>query len=131
MMQGSHYTADLIGCNLNKLTEYDALIAWVLTQVNAVGLRALTHQFYLFPNKSKQLVNGGITMTVLLAESHICIHTWPELLAVTLDVYVCNVETNNSNKAQQLIELIIQWFEPINSEQQVLKRGRLLPVIRA
>ena len=32
----------------------------------------------------------GVTGTVLLAESHLAIHTWPEAGFVTVDVYVCN-----------------------------------------
>jgi spermidine synthase len=33
---------------------------------------------------------------VLLAESHLALHTWPERAGVTLDVYVCNFSTDNS-----------------------------------
>ena len=34
----------------------------------------------------------GVTGTVLLAESHLAIHTWPEQGFVTIDVYVCNLQ---------------------------------------
>ena len=35
---------------------------------------------------------------VLLAESHLAIHTWPERRGVTLDVYVCNFTADNTGK---------------------------------
>jgi spermidine synthase len=41
----------------------------------------------------------GVTGTVLLAESHLAIHTWPETGSVTIDVYVCNFSADNSGKA--------------------------------
>ena len=49
---------------------------------------------------------GGITGTILLAESHLAIHTWPERAGVTLDVYVCNFTADNTGKAEQLFEAL-------------------------
>lgn len=67
----------------------------------------------------------GITGVVLLAESHLAIHTWPELGAVTLDTYVCNVGTDNSTRAHALMAVLIALFSPKHIEQQVVERGRL------
>ena len=49
-----------------------------------------------------QFEPAGVTGTVLLAESHLAIHTWPEHGFVTIDVYVCNYTTDNSAKAGTL-----------------------------
>jgi hypothetical protein len=40
---------------------------------------------------------GGVTGVVLLAESHLAVHTWPAA-AVTLDVYVCNSGDNSARR---------------------------------
>ena len=48
---------------------------------------------------------GGVTGVVLLAESHLAVHTWPELGAVTLDVYVCNYNGGQQRGAQALLDL--------------------------
>jgi S-adenosylmethionine decarboxylase len=128
-MNGSHYTADLMGCNLQRLLMHEAIMTFVLEQVQLAGLHAVAHQSYTFANSDTgptHTVNGGVTLTVLLAESHICIHTWPELLGVTLDVYVCNFSTDNSKKAEQLFELLINWFEPTYSQKNNLQRGTCL-----
>ena len=125
-MNGSHYTADLTGCNLQRLMMHEALMAFVLEQVQRAGLHAVAHQSHIFANSNTGLANttnGGMTLTVLLAESHICIHTWPELLGVTLDVYVCNFSADNSSKAEQLFELLVNWFEPSYSQKNSLQRG--------
>ena len=66
---------------------------------------------------------GGITATVLLAESHVCIHTWPEQKAVTLDVYVCNFGADHSAKARALMDALVRRFNPEWTEQRSLDRG--------
>ncbi len=64
-----------------------------------------------------------MTGVVLLSESHLAIHTWPELGAVTLDVYVCNVDHDNSDKARALLQTLIDAFAPQQSQVQSVQRG--------
>ena len=47
-----------------------------------------------------------MTGTVLLAESHLAIHTWPEAGFVTVDVYVCNYTTDNTAKAERVFKAL-------------------------
>jgi spermidine synthase len=54
---------------------------------------------------------------VVLAESHLAIHTWPELESVTLDVYVCNYTQDNTAKARQVVQDLKELFAP---EEHVL-----------
>ena len=50
-------------------------------------------------------------------------HTWPELEAVTLDVYVCNLGADNSAKAHALLDALLGAFEPARAARQSLQRG--------
>ena len=59
------------------------------------GLTVVGDSFFQFEPQ-------GVTGTVLLAESHLAIHTWPEAGFVTVDVYVCNLTTDNTAKAERL-----------------------------
>ena len=59
-----------------------------------------------------------------MAESHLAVHTWPEIAAVTLDVYVCNLGSDNSAKAHALLAALVDAFEPEQVEQHTLQRGR-------
>ena len=68
---------------------------------------------------------NGITGVVLLAESHVAVHTWPELGAVTLDVYVCNLGRDNTARAHALLATLIDLFEPAQVERHALQRGAL------
>ncbi len=62
---------------------------------------------------------------MLLAESHLALHTWPELQAVTLDVYVCNYSTDNSEKASRLLNSLVRLFDPDEANRQSLERGQV------
>ena len=66
-----------------------------------------------------------MTGTVVLAESHLALHTWPEISSVTLDVYVCNFSGDNSRQAHALFDEIIANFAPARMETKEVTRGRL------
>ena len=65
----------------------------------------------------------GVTGTVLLAESHLAIHTWPESGFVTLDVYVCNFRADNTQKALTLYGLLKNYFKPARENLAQVSRG--------
>ncbi len=118
-MQGLHLTADLRGCPTTpaEMADPAALRALCLRAVAAAGLHAVAELFHRFP------APGGVTGVVLLAESHLAVHTWPELGAVTLDVYVCNLDSDNSLRAQVLLSALQAAFGPSHAEHHRLQRG--------
>jgi S-adenosylmethionine decarboxylase len=122
-MLGLHLTADLHGCRCEPhwLTDADRLLAWCLQAVRAVGLQPVNQVAHAFPATSAG--PGGVTATVLLAESHLCLHTWPERQAVTADVYVCNFGADHSQRARALMDAVVHRFEPRHAPQCVLQRG--------
>jgi len=119
-MHGLHLTADLRGCPARcaALTDPDALRNDCLAAVHAVGLTPVGELFHRFA------APGGVTGVVLLAESHLAVHTWPELAAVTLDVYVCNLGADNRARAEQLLHRLLAVFNPAQVDRQRLERGR-------
>ncbi len=82
-------------------------------------LRAVSELFHCFP------APGGITGMVLLAESHLADHTWPELGAVTLDVYVCNLHGDHSAQAKALMARLELAFcaAPVERQRMVSAAG--------
>ena len=117
-MQGLHLTADLHGCPLDRpvMSDVNALRALCIAAVAGAGLEPVGELFHRF-------APVGITGVVLLAESHLAVHTWPELAAVTLDVYVCNFGADNSQRAQQLLAALIEAFAPAIVHRNALQRG--------
>jgi S-adenosylmethionine decarboxylase len=89
--------------------------------IEAVGLQPVDRLFHTFP--ATPAGAGGVTATVLLAESHVCLHTWPEQKGVTLDVYVCNFGDDHSAKARGLMFALVNRFQPEWTEQRSMDRG--------
>jgi S-adenosylmethionine decarboxylase len=122
-MQGLHLTADLKGCACTPalLTDAEHLGAQCLQAVNHSGLQAVAQLFHTFPATAHG--PGGVTATVLLAESHLCVHTWPETASVTLDVYVCNFGGDHSAKAHALMDALLALFQPAACAACEMVRG--------
>jgi len=125
-MQGLHLTADLHDCQCDTgwLTDAARLGARCVQAVLDARLQPVGQLFHTFP--ATDLGPSGVTATVLLAESHLCVHTWPEQRAVTLDVYVCNFGGDHSAKARQLLDALLALFEPAHVEQHALQRGAMV-----
>ena len=118
-------TADLhqCACDTAWLLDAERLGQRCQQAVAAADLQGVAQLFHSFP--ATALGAGGVTATVLLAESHLCIHTWPEQMGVTLDVYVCNFGGDHSAKAQVLMDTLIALFEPRAVQRQRLNRGEI------
>lgn len=126
-MQGLHLTADLTdcGCAPHWFTDADAVGAACESAVRAAGLQAVGRLVHAFPPTAHG--PGGVTATVLLAESHLCVHTWPEQRAVTLDVYVCNFSADHSGRAEALLDALLRLYEPAHTQRHALHRGAPVP----
>jgi S-adenosylmethionine decarboxylase len=122
-MKGLHLTADLYRCRCEPawLTDASRLEEWCLSAVQAVGLQVVDQLFHALPATGGS--PGGVTATVLLAESHVCLHTWPKERAVTCDVYVGNLGGDHSAKARGLMYALVNRFQPEWTEQRSLDRG--------
>jgi len=104
------------------MTDPAALRSLCLGAVRDAQLQPVGELFHTFPGNDGQ--KGGVTGVVLLAESHLAVHTWPELNAVTLDVYVCNFGADNTHKAHALIDTLLAAFQPAQVERHALERGK-------
>lgn len=118
-MQGLHLTADCHGCTGGgaAFTDTAALRALCLQAVAQAGLSSVGELFHRFDD------GGGVTGVVLLAESHLAVHTWPELAAVTLDVYVCNYSADNRERAHAVLAALEAAFQAARVERHAIQRG--------
>ena len=127
-MKGLHIIADLYQCQKSAmLTSSEKLREVCVKACKDVGLTVLGEHFYQFDGLDANQA-GGATGAVVFAESHLAIHTWPERQGATLDVYVCNVTSDNSAKAEKLYATLVQHLKPSDVLVERVWRGRDLPV---
>lgn len=124
-MNGLHLIADLHDCRCPSKLLLDAggLETFCVDACVRHGLSVVGRLFHPFQDAAGQ--PAGVTGTVVLAESHLAIHTWPEVAGVTLDVYVCNFSGDNSARAHALFDEVVAAFSPAHLEKQVVQRGRI------
>lgn len=99
-----------------EMLRADALRLRCIAAIEGSGLTIVGERFHQFDPQ-------GVTGAVILAESHLAIHTWPEIGSVTVDVYVCNYTTDNSAKAEAVFEALQAVFKPEHSRFQAIHRG--------
>lgn len=79
---GKHWIHSLSRCNpllLDDAEYIEDLLEAAAVQAGMTVLHKASHQFD----------PQGVTAFVMLAESHISIHTWPEKMEAALDVFTC------------------------------------------
>ena len=127
-LTGIHLLAELHGCDGAQplMCSCAAVEKLLLGACRAAGLTAVGTRFHQFGSPQAP---AGVTGVVLLEESHVCIHTWPELGCVTLDVYVCNFSRDNSPAARACLRSLVDAYAPASAHTREVARD--LPGIPA
>ncbi len=123
-MPGLHLIADLSGCpdpaDAPLLRDASRLATLCRREAEAAGLTIVGELFHPFVDEHGAA--AGVTGVLLLAESHVALHTWPERGVVTLDVYVCNVRDDRSAGAQRLVDALVAAMGPREARLQRVDR---------
>ncbi|MDF4222475.1 adenosylmethionine decarboxylase [Maribacter sp. M208] len=113
MFIGIHATWDVYNCNAEKLSFVPYIKESLHTITATLNLEELNEAF-------KQFEPIGVTGFILLAESHISIHTWPEHNYAAVDVFSCK-----EFDANVVTGLLKKLFESNKIELNKLNRGSL------
>lgn len=107
---GTHYIIELWDCNnlnseeITKKALNDAVIA-----SNATLLQLMVHGF----------APQGVTGVAVIEESHISIHTWPELGYAAVDIFTCGTKVN----PEAAIKVFKEAYDPQNVQCMQIVRG--------
>jgi S-adenosylmethionine decarboxylase len=94
---GRHLLMELEDCNEETLNNLEALKAAMLTAADEAGATILGESFHRF-------APHGISGVVVIAESHLCIHTWPEYGYAAADIFTCGTTVQPEKAAELLVE---------------------------
>ena len=125
-MNGLHILAEFHDCAGERrlLQDADALAALCRDACSGAGLEVVAAAFHQFPG-------AGATGALVLAESHLAIHTWPELDAASFDLYVCNHSRDNRAAAEAAYDSLRAALRPRRIVRREVMRGEIAPGARA
>src|SRR5258708_6429025 len=96
---GRHVIAELDGCDAEVLSDPESIRSHLVEAAKRAGATVLADETFEFKN-------GGVSGFVLLAESHISIHTWPEHHYAAIDIYTCGPHTMPVKGAIHLADML-------------------------
>ena len=109
---GTHILLDLHDCEPDFLLNSQLIINLLENAAKLAGATLLHSHYHKFGG------HGGVSAIVVLAESHISIHTWPENSFAAADIYMCG--DTNPNVA---VDLIIQQLHCLKPNIKKYNRG--------
>lgn len=112
---GKHMLLELKDCDAGLLNDMDYLREALNAVAILIGATVIKDSFYQFSPQ-------GISGVVIIAESHISIHTWPEFCYAAVDVFTCGEVIQPAKAVKPLAEKL----KAKSTSYIELKRGVML-----
>ncbi|HHY06547.1 MAG TPA: S-adenosylmethionine decarboxylase proenzyme [Clostridia bacterium] len=113
---GRHVLAEIFGCSFEVLNDVKKVEE---NMVNAALEAGAEVREYVFHKFSPQGVSG----VVVISESHLAIHTWPELGYAAVDVFTCGEKVNPWDACNFLVEKFKAEYMTANEVKRGLIEG--------
>ncbi|MEM7488446.1 MAG: adenosylmethionine decarboxylase [Pseudomonadota bacterium] len=107
-MIGRHLLLDQWGGDLDP-ARLEAAMHEAARAAGATILSAHVHPFD----------GGGVTGVLLLAESHLTVHTWPEHAYAAFDLFLCGAAD-----VERAADILDARLEPVRTERRTVPRGQ-------
>lgn len=109
---GTHLIVELTGCDFKNLDDVETIEHLMVTAAKKARATVLDSSFHKFSPQ-------GVSGVVVLAESHMSIHTWPELGYAAVDVFTCGDYAMPHRAVEELVEVL----RPQGTDMQEMQRG--------
>lgn len=114
--EGRHWLIELSGCTASLLDDAGHVRRAMVAAAREAGATVVGELVHAFEPQ-------GVTGLLLLAESHLSVHTWPERGYAAVDVYTCG-----DARPQVAARVLAQAFEAGRVESLCVERGAGLRV---
>lgn len=109
---GRHILAEFYGCAYDKLNDPETVKKFMIEAALVAGAEIKESVFHKFSPQ-------GVSGVVVISESHLAIHTWPELGYAAVDVFTCGEKVDPWDACRYLIEK----FQAANITATEMRRG--------
>ena len=109
---GHHYIVEGSGCDaatIGSVAKVQEILARAAETANA---KIWSVSFHKFPPH-------GVSGVVVISESHLSVHTWPEAGYVALDIYTCGKDA----KPEEAVEFAMKQFGATDMHATEVTRG--------
>jgi S-adenosylmethionine decarboxylase proenzyme len=110
---GDHYLIDFCDCDPEVIKSVDPIRKIVLRAAKECGATILENFFHQFEPV-------GVSGVVMIAESHISIHTWPEEGFAAVDIFTCG-----NMQPQVAVDIMRENFRAREATMKTVIRGQL------
>jgi len=121
---GPHLMLDCFGCNKEKLSDMDLVFDTLDKFPEKIGMSKIMPP-YVFRYKGVVPEDWGISGVVLIAESHITIHTFPDKDHAFIDIFSCK-----DFNADFALDYMLRLFDAKEHEVQLSSRGTDFPRVK-
>jgi S-adenosylmethionine decarboxylase len=94
---GKHLLLELYDCDPTLLNDINIIKSIMLAAANEAGATVLGESFHQFSPQ-------GVSGVIIIAESHLTIHTWPEHGYAGADIFTCGTRVQPEKAAEVIIE---------------------------
>jgi len=113
--KGNHLIID--GISTAKIESKEFISKFLTRTTKQIKMKAISKPFVLH-HKAKVKSESGITGVIILAESNITIHTYPEKKQIYLDLFSCN-----EFPIEKTIKYIVKELKITKYKKKILKRS--------
>jgi len=121
-MFGPHLTLDLSDCNPRKLSDLSFIYSLLDELPDVIAMHKITAPYAFIYRPHDNPEEWGISGFVIIAESHISIHTFPDRNAAFVDIFSC--KQFDLNKA---INYVSSTLEARKADKKLSARGKEYP----
>lgn len=108
---GIHIAMECGGCDRDLLTDREKLETALITCAREAGATVVESMIHAFNPI-------GLSGVVVIAESHLAVHTWPEIGYASFDIYTCG----RRELAEEIADNLERTFAPAKVTRQTLER---------
>lgn len=112
MSVGRHAIIDVYECKIDKIDDLKFIKDMLVESAKEANLHIVDQIFHKFSPI-------GISGVLILAESHLTIHTWPEYNFAAIDVFTCGTKFD----PKEVCEIIAKRLKSSKYEIKEIKRG--------
>ena len=121
-MFGPHLLLEAYGAPKEKLVDLGMISNLLDIYPDKLEMHKIMPPYVFKYDGGEAKEDWGISGVVLIAESHIALHTFPEKGFFTLDIFSCK-----EFDVRSAVDIALDCLEPVHFDETVISRGREFP----